>query len=158
MAPASSQVVTQSTRLLKAGVGLYEFQRQAAPASDDLRISGGSSDASLHSKVAVFDRKVTWVGSFNLDPRSAELNTELSIAIHSEELAGRAAAMIERDLAPDRAWRVVLEPDATGRRQMVWYGERDGKTVRLTGEPDATLLQRALVNILKLIPGIEGLL
>jgi putative cardiolipin synthase len=145
-------------RLLKAGVELYEFKRQAAPADDDLQIGGSSSDASLHSKVAVFDRKATWVGSFNLDPRSAELNTELGIAIHSEDLAQRAAAMIERDLAPDRAWRLALEPGPSGGLEMVWYGERDGRVVRLTDEPDATLMQRALVNILKLIPGIEGLL
>ena len=145
-------------RLLKAGVELYEFKRQAAQVDADLRITGSSSDASLHAKAAVFDRKTTWVGSFNLDPRSALLNTELGIVIHSEELAGRAAAMIERDLEPDRAWQLKLEPRKSGGLGMVWYGLKDGEMVRLTEEPDATRMQRLIVNILAHIPGLESLL
>lgn len=145
-------------RLLKAGVEIHEFQRQAAHRSADLRLASGSSDASLHSKVMVFDREVTWVGSFNLDPRSAQLNTELAIVIHDEAIAQRAAAMVERDLQPDRAWRLALEPRKSGGLGIVWYGERDGQELRLTGEPDATLGQRATVNVLKLVPGLEGLL
>lgn len=146
-------------RLLKAGIELYEFQRAAVPGNDELPIAGrGRSDASLHAKVAVFDRKVTWVGSFNLDPRSAELNTELAIIIHSEELSRQAAGLIERDLAPDRSWKLRLEPRGTGGREMVWYGARDGQVVRERSEPDATFWQRAVVNTVKWIPGIEGLL
>jgi putative cardiolipin synthase len=145
-------------RLLKAGVELYEFQRLAARGEEDLRLGGSSGDASLHAKVAVFDRRVTWVGSFNLDPRSAELNTELAIVIHSEDLGGRAAALIERDLEPDRAWRLALEPRGTGGLEMVWYGRRGSGVVRETSEPDATMAQRAIVNVMKFIPGVEGLL
>ena len=145
-------------RLLKAGVQLYEFQRQPESGQSDLLIAGGSRDASLHAKVAVFDRQVTWVGSFNLDPRSAELNTELAIVIHSEELSRRAAGLIERDLAPDRSWKVALEPRGAGGREMVWYGRRGGRMVRERSEPDATIWQRAVVNLVKWIPGIEDLL
>jgi putative cardiolipin synthase len=145
-------------RLLKAGVELYEFQRRAARGEEELPITGGSRDASLHAKVAVFDRAVTWVGSFNLDPRSAELNSELAIVIHSADLARDAARLIERDLEPDRAWKVVLEPRGTGGLEMVWYGRRDGRPVRERSEPDASLLQRAIVNVLKWFPRIERLL
>jgi cardiolipin synthase C len=145
-------------RLLKAGVEIHEFQRQAAHTAEDLRLSSGSSDASLHAKVMVFDREVTWVGSFNLDPRSAQLNTELAIVIHDAAIAQRSAAFVERDLLPDRSWRLALEPRESGGLGLVWYGERDGQELRLTAEPDATLLQRAAVNILKLVPGLEGLL
>lgn len=145
-------------RLLKAGVGIYEFQRAAAQPEDGLRLSSTASDASLHAKVMVFDQAVTWVGSFNLDPRSAELNTELAIVIHDLGIAQRTAAMVERDLLPDRAWRLALEPRESGGLGLVWYGERDGVELRLTGEPDSTLCQRAAVNVLKLVPGLEGLL
>ena len=157
--PVHAGYAKHRRRLLKAGVELYEFQRCAAPGEVDLPIARRRrSDASLHAKVAVFDRKVTWVGSFNLDPRSAELNTELAIVIHSEELSRRAAALIERDLAPDRSWRLRLERRRTGGREMVWYGNRGGQRVRERSEPDATLWQRAVVNTVKWIPGIEGLL
>lgn len=145
-------------RLLKAGVEIHEFQRLAVHTAEDLKLSSGSSDASLHAKVMVFDRESTWIGSFNLDPRSAQLNTELAIVIHDSAIAQRSAAFVERDLLPDRSWRLALEPRESGGAGLVWYGERDGKALRLTGEPDATLGQRAAVNILKLIPGLEGLL
>jgi putative cardiolipin synthase len=145
-------------RLLKAGVELYEFRRSAARARRELPLTGGPSDASLHAKVAVFDRRVTWVGSFNLDPRSAELNTELAIVIHSEALSLQAAGMIERDLEPDRAWRVELAPRASGVLQVVWHGLRDDRMVRLGREPGATLLQRGIVNVLKFLPSIESIL
>lgn len=146
-------------RLLKAGVELYEFQQQAAPGEDDLKIAPQRrSNASLHAKVAVADRSLTWIGSFNLDPRSAALNTELAVVIHSEQLAQEAAALILRDLEPDRAWRVTLEPRRAGGLEMVWRGLRGGVAVRESGEPDATLWQRLVVNTVKWIPGVEWLL
>jgi putative cardiolipin synthase len=146
-------------KLLKAGVELYEFQPRAAPGEYDLKITARRrSNASLHAKVAVADRRLTWIGSFNLDPRSAALNSELAIVIHSEQLAAEAAALIERDLEPDRAWKVTLEPRRAGGLEMVWRGRRDGGTVRESSEPDATLWQRLVVNTVKWIPGIEWLL
>lgn len=55
-----------------------------ATGDEQLRIAGGSRDASLHANVSVFDGRITWIGSFNLDPRSAGPNTELAVVIHSE--------------------------------------------------------------------------
>ncbi len=156
--PVHAGYVKHRRRLLKAGIGLHEFRHRHPQTGEDIRLAGKSSDASLHAKVAVFDRRVTWVGSFNLDPRSAELNTELGIAIHSEPLAREAAAMIERDLEPDRSWRLALEPRRSAGLGIVWYGIQDGRMTRLTEEPDATRLQRLTVNLLKLIPGLERLL
>jgi len=156
--PVHAGYVKHRRRLLKAGIGLYEFRHRHAQVDDDIPLAGKSSDASLHAKVAVFDRRVTWVGSFNLDPRSSELNTELGIAIHSESLAREAASTIERDLEPDRAWRLALEPRLSAGLGVVWYGLQDGRTVRLTEEPDASRLQRLAVNLLKLVPGLERLL
>jgi putative cardiolipin synthase len=157
--PVHAGYVKHRRRLLKAGIGLYEFRhRHAQTGEEDIPLAGKSSDASLHAKVAVFDRRVTWVGSFNLDQRSAELNTELGIAIHSDQLAGEAAAMIERDLEPDRSWRLGLEPRLSAGLGIVWYGLRDGRMIRLTEEPDATRLQRLAVNLLKLVPGLDRLL
>ena len=158
MLPVHAGYAKYRRRLLKAGVEIHEFQRLAAHTAEDLRLSSGSSDASLHSKVMVFDREITWIGSFNLDPRSAQLNTELAIVIHDPAIAQRSAAFVERDLLPDRSWRLALEPRESGGLGLVWYGERDGEELRLTSEPDATLAQRAAVNILKLVPGLEGLL
>jgi putative cardiolipin synthase len=145
-------------RLLKAGVALFEFRRQAEGGRGRMALSGPPSGASLHAKVAVFDRKITWVGSFNLDPRSAELNSELAIVIHSERLAAQAAGMIERDLEPDRAWALELAPRPGGGSQIVWRGLRDDRMIRLSREPDATVMQRVIVGVLKFFPSIDRLL
>jgi putative cardiolipin synthase len=156
--PVHAGYVKYRRRLLRAGVELYEFRRRAVRSRAELQLSGRPRDASLHSKVAVFDRRMTWVGSFNLDPRSARLNTELAIVIHGAELAEQAARMIERDLEPDRAWQAVLVPGASGVMHVAWHGLRDDRMTWLRHEPDATWLQRAVVNVLKLIPGLETLL
>lgn len=144
-------------RLLRTGIELFEYQRKASRESMDLRLTGGPSGASLHAKVAVFDRRITWVGSFNLDPRSARLNSELAIIIFHEELAQSAALLIERDLQPDRAWRLSLEPSWLGER-LLWMGERGGSVRRETHEPDSRLWQRVLVRLLSWFPGVEKLL
>ena len=145
-------------RLLKAGVELFEFRRQAVARLYQVPLAGAPSGASLHAKVAVFDRQITWVGSFNLDPRSAELNSELAIVIRSEQLAAQAAGMIERDLEPDRAWRLELAPRPRGGSQIVWRGLREDRMVRLSGEPDATVAQRMIVGLLRFFPSIDRLL
>jgi putative cardiolipin synthase len=51
----------------------------------------------LHAKTAVFDRKITFVGSFNLDPRSVNLNTEMGLLVVSDALGN--------------SWQVVLKGD-----------------------------------------------
>ena len=90
--------------------------------------------------------------------RMAELNSELAIVIHSEQLAAQAAGMIERDLEPDRAWALELAPRASGGSQIVWRGLRDDRMIRLSREPDATVMQRAIVGVLKFFPSIDRLL
>ena len=47
----------------------------------------GKSQAALHAKSLVFDRKSVFIGSFNLDPRSTALNTEIGVMIDSPEIA-----------------------------------------------------------------------
>ncbi len=151
-------------RLLAMGVELYEFQREPEqrPARrgvrDDNRVfDGESSEASLHSKALVFDREVAWVGSFNLDPRSKGLNTEIGLFVHDAKFAARLAQIVRANFAPSISWKVELaEGDPDG--PLVWIGERDGRLVRETVEPDTTWQVRALVRMLAVVPGIDGLL
>ena len=62
----------------------------------------------LHAKTAVYDRKVVFVGSFNLDPRSENLNTEIGILVESEELSNAVADSMLNDMSAGNAWRVRL--------------------------------------------------
>ena len=95
--------------------------------------AAGSSGAGLHAKTFAFDRRIGFVGSYNLDPRSSRLNTEMGVLFDCPALAKRLPEETERDLASS-AYRVELD----GRR-LVWVTREGDKEVRYTSEPDASL-------------------
>lgn len=61
----------------------------------------------IHSKVYVVDHKKVWIGSFNLDPRSANLNTEVGIIIEDEAVAKEVEQDIRRDMASQNSWTIA---------------------------------------------------
>jgi putative cardiolipin synthase len=145
--------------LLAAGVELYELQADARLRPGEHRyFRRMSTGASLHAKVMVVDRRYTWVGSFNVDPRSALINTELAVIVDSPSLAAATAQVIEADLAADRAWRLQLQPPGAIAGRIEWSGERGGARVALHGEPGATRWQRFVAGAIRLIPGVDRLL
>jgi cardiolipin synthase C len=93
--------------LLDAGVELYESRPDAATRSQVADTAPSHAKfAGMHVKAMVIDRKQVFVGSMNLDPRSAELNTEMGVVVTSDPLAAQLAALMERDMRPENAWRV----------------------------------------------------
>ena len=70
-----------------------------------------------------FDRKAVFIGSFNLDPRSAVINTEAGLYIESPELAERLTAYMATGVVPANSYRVLLDPNG----KIVWETMRDGK-------------------------------
>jgi putative cardiolipin synthase len=67
---------------------------------------------SLHAKTIVVDSKIAYVGTFNLDPRSENLNTEVGAIIHDEALARAIEASIETDMARGNSWDAAKDdPD-----------------------------------------------
>jgi cardiolipin synthase C len=138
--------------LLRAGVELFEYQRFG---THHRRHHSASTSNALHAKTIVVDRELAWIGSFNLDPRSSRLNTEMAVVLESESLACELAARLERDLAPDRSWRVMMRP---GSRELRWIGEKEGRPVELHREPDSSLLLRGWVKLARQFPYIERFL
>jgi putative cardiolipin synthase len=58
------------------------------------------------------DSSTVFIGTFNLDPRSQNLNTEVGVVIHDEALAGAVEAAIENDMAPAKSWNAARDdPD-----------------------------------------------
>ncbi|MEW5788498.1 MAG: phospholipase D family protein [Pseudomonadota bacterium] len=142
--------------LLLAGVELHELKPvKQAPLARFVNVKG-SSRASLHSKALVVDRQVAYVGSMNLDPRSALLNTESGLILRSPELAEQVARYIESDMGPTRSYRVKLDPDSPPEvRSLLWLDQRrDGETIHRV-EPEVGLTRRLLIDALGLLP-IEG--
>jgi len=114
---------------------------------------GGSSGASLHAKTFAVDRQRVFVGSFNLDPRSAKLNTESGVVLESAVLASRLSDGFITEI-PQNAYEVQLGEGGEG---LVWI-DRDGTSeVRYTTAPRSTLIRRVWSGILGWLP-IEWLL
>lgn len=148
--------------LLQSGVTLYELKPGIGvppPDKDDGRPKGlpgsgsrSSSAASLHAKTFAVDRNRIFVGSYNLDPRSAHLNTEMGVIVDSPALAGRLAEQLDTAI-PKAAYEVRLKPDG----RMEWIDRTpQGETVYTT-EPGAGALKRGWINFLEILP-IEWML
>lgn len=97
--------------LLEAGIELYEMMK-IADVDGKKEKAGlfGSSGSSLHAKTFFTDNKRVFIGSFNFDPRSANINTEMGYIIHSPEFALDAQHVFDQ-LMPQRAYRVTLNQD-----------------------------------------------
>ena len=159
--PVHSKYKLYREALLQAGVELYEIKPTASSGDeDDDRRSGGgvfgsrgsgSSGASLHAKVFSFDRRISYVGSYNLDPRSNKLNTEMGVLFDCPEFAKRLPINIERHIARD-TYRVELVGN-----HLEWVTLEGDKEVRFNSEPGASFGKKAKVTILSWLP-IEGLL
>ena len=79
---------------------------------DDNKFEADGVHLSLHAKSYVVDRRAAWIGSFNLDPRSQNLNTEVGLVIQDEEFARAVEASILRDAAPENSWTVAPGPES----------------------------------------------
>lgn len=143
--------------MLAAGVALWELQPSSKKARKSRRRRGlpSSAKASLHAKTLIFDRKILFVGSLNLDPRSLNLNTEIGVLIHCPALANFASHVYLDDLA-EHAWR--LEINKASRSQLDWLDESDPEAiVRYQNEPEASRWSRFRVWFFSYLP-LEPLL
>jgi putative cardiolipin synthase len=134
--------------LLRCGVALYELRADAGFVRREWTWLTGRSLAMLHSKATVIDGRGVIIGSFNMDPRSAHINTEMALLIDSPELAAETAAIVEHDMQPGNAWRLTLDRDG----DIVWTGETAGRAVRQHQEPDSGFWLRMRAKILSLLP------
>ncbi len=138
--------------LLKAGVELYELRPDTNMERrwSDLSVK---SRAALHAKSIVFDRKSVFIGSFNLDPRSSTLNTEVGVMIDSPEIASQVAKIMDEGVSPGSAYHVTLDKDD----RLVWTAENNGEKVQYDTDPGTNVWERLLFDLIGSLP-IEHLL
>ena len=107
----------QRPRLLKAGIELYEYKPHPQIQTDLVerypRLAEKNPIFAIHAKSMVIDDNQIFIGTFNLDPRSANLNTEVGVLIESRKLAQELTQSIERDIRPENSWRTTskFNPD-----------------------------------------------
>lgn len=139
--------------LLKAGISLYEMQHLSDESVQKrARRPFTSSAASLHAKTFSVDSERVFVGSFNFDPRSSNLNTELGFVIDSPELAQRIEAVFNEDILAN-SYEVRLNEKG----RIYWLERQGNERVRHDKEPHSGFWKRSSVFLLSLLP-IEWLL
>jgi putative cardiolipin synthase len=108
---AFSGYFKQRPRLLKAGIELYEYKPYPKIQMDLLerypRLAENNPVFALHAKSMVIDGSKIFIGTFNLDPRSANLNTEVGILVDSVQLGQQLTDSIERDMQTENSWRTT---------------------------------------------------
>ena len=140
--------------LLQAGITLYEMKRNAVNEPMAARKLTGSSASSLHAKTFSADRQRAFIGSFNFDPRSANLNTEMGLMVESPAIAsGIANAFV--DLIPGNAYR--MQQDVDGELQWVEEDGHPGAERVHDEEPGTGFWLNAAVTLMAVLP-IEWLL
>jgi putative cardiolipin synthase len=132
--------------LLEAGVKIYEVRPDAKVAGTEF-IDASGATATLHTKAFIVDDEEMFIGSFNFDPRSANLNTELGVIIYDPELALTFAVWAEEALR-DQTFEVFLNDDG----KLRWRGYTDGEEIIYDKEPETTWGQRFMAGFARIIP------
>ena len=104
----------QRRQLLKMGLDIREYKPD--PANRSALMSRANPPETpplfaLHAKSMVVDGMTAYIGTFNFDPRSENLNTEVGVIVHHAGLAQRLRAIMETDMHPDNSWNAAEEPD-----------------------------------------------
>jgi cardiolipin synthase C len=118
--------------LLNTGVSIFEFKPDAA-CRMKLMTGALREDPDfqpifgLHAKSMIIDGKIAVVGTFNLDPRSAHLNTECFVIVNNRQLAQKMNLGFDDEFKPENAWETTAKwnPD-----HLVSIKKRTGTFVR----------------------------
>ena len=79
----------------------------------------------------IFDQQKSFIGSFNIDPRSVLWNTEVGVLVDSPELAGQVRELALQGMAPTLSYQARL--DDAGK--LIWTTEDNGQLHDLDREP-----------------------
>ncbi|MGD8447470.1 MAG: phospholipase D family protein [Desulfobacterales bacterium] len=130
--------------ILDAGIELYELRPDAAIKAQADTPPVVSGFVGLHSKASVVDRSRVYIGSFNLDPRARDFNTEMGVLIDSPELAEELAQLAEELMEPKNSWQVKFNDEG----KLIW---QSGEDIR-TRQPAQSFWQRVMDVFFKLFP------
>lgn len=137
--------------LIRAGVEIHEVRWEPGPLRQKQILQG--SKTAVHTKTVVFDRKDVFIGSFNLDARSATINTEAGLYVESPVLAAQVVEYLDEGAGPEVSYRVLLDEHD----ELYWVAADDGKPLRWDTDPLTTRWQRFKAGFWSILPIIEQL-
>ena len=132
--------------ILDTGAELYEID--ATPSDEVVAAVDvppvANERIAIHLKGIVSDRRHSFIGSLNFDPRAVVINTENGLHVDSLELGEQLAGWFDQLLSPENAWQVTR--DSTGK---LWW---EGKGERRPGSPHRGNLQRIMARFFRILP------
>lgn len=133
-------------KLLRYKIGLYELKQQGS-IKQKLKLLR-LKHASLHTKAFLIDKKMGFVGSFNFDPRSVTLNTEMGLFFECEPIALRMDILFSEEITPEMSYKLELSKG----RKICWHWTEEGVSRKSYKEPEVFLLQRIYLKIISWLP------
>ncbi|MGL5335094.1 MAG: phospholipase D-like domain-containing protein, partial [Enterovibrio sp.] len=113
-------------KLLEAGIELWELKAHSQKSTERYLIGSRSS---LHSKVMMLDKKRLFIGSMNIDPRSALYNTEMAVLLEKPDYVKQSVKAFEAQLK-NGAYQLVLKD-----KKLRWIDHQTGEVLK--NEPHA---------------------
>src|SRR6267378_2118012 len=127
--------------LLKLGIELSEVRPKLGQKRARFHPFRGSN-ASLHAKSVVIDQKTVFIGSMNMDARSARTNSELGLIIRSPEIARQVTSLLD-DISADGSYKLDLDSND----RIVWSSGDPGAMREWRTDPETTRTQRFLLRL-----------
>lgn len=135
--------------LLRAGVKIYELKSTASEEKRENKLwkARSQSSTSLHAKTFAVDDYQVFIGSYNVDPRSANINTEMGVIINDDELAKQLHGALSDDLL-SQAYEVKLLENGN----LQWHTVEYGKKVIYDSEPRVDISDHVWLTIMSWLP------
>lgn len=135
--------------LLRAGVKIYELKSTASEEKRENKLwkARSQSSTSLHAKTFAVDDYQVFIGSYNVDPRSANINTEMGVIINDEELAKQLHSALSDDLL-GQAYEVKLLENGN----LQWHTVEAGEKVIYDSEPRVDISDHVWLAIMSWLP------
>jgi cardiolipin synthase C len=128
--------------LLKIGVELAEVRPKLGQRRQRFH-PFKSSNASLHAKALVIDQRTVFIGSLNMDARSARTNSELGLVMRSPEIARQVTSLLD-DVSAEGSYKLELDLND----HIVWSSGEPGAENRWYNDPETTRAQRVILRLL----------
>ena len=136
-------------KLLKSGIKIYELKSTASEEDRENKLwkARSQSSTSLHAKTFAIDDHQVFIGSYNVDPRSANINTEMGVIINDDELARQLHEALSDDLS-SQAYEAKLTDD----NHLQWHTMENGEKKVYEAEPRVDLSDHIWLTIMSWLP------
>ncbi len=146
--PVHSGYAKHRKHLLSSGVKLYELKPNATVVTKKGRGFVAKKGASLHAKTFVIDKEKLFIGSYNMDPRSAVSNTEMGLIINSPEMA----TILSDNLQQDTLMQLSYQVTQNDKGKLQWTTLENNESKKYDKEPESSTLNNMALWFFSVLP------